>query len=82
MSVDIRLAWSLEQILRSRLMKRLFDVFDTEGEQTTSKSPTTTAKKVPQQSQQYRTATTIHLYVYKIQTHYLAGSKTNIMGTI
>lgn len=47
MSVDIRLAWSLEQILRSKLMKRLFDVFDADGEQTTSKSPITTAKKVP-----------------------------------
>lgn len=28
MSADIRLAESLEQILRSELMKRLFDVFD------------------------------------------------------
>lgn len=32
MSVDIRLAQNLEQSLRSQLMKRLFDVFDTEGE--------------------------------------------------
>lgn len=47
MSVDIRLAWSLEQILRLQLMKRLFDVFDAEREQTPSKSPITAAKKVP-----------------------------------
>lgn len=33
MSVGIRVAWSLEQILRSQLMKRLFDVFDAEGDQ-------------------------------------------------
>lgn len=51
MSVDIRLAWSLEQILRSQLMKRPFDVFDAKGEPTLSKSPITAAKKVPQQSQ-------------------------------
>lgn len=57
MSVDIRLAQSLEQILRSQLMKRLFDVFDAEGEQTASKSPITAAKKFPQRSQQYGAAT-------------------------
>ena len=68
MSVDIRLAWSLEQILRSQLMKRPFDVFDTEGEQTTSKSPITAAKKVPQQSQQYRTATHTSACVQNMQT--------------
>lgn len=34
MSIDIRLAQSLEQILRLQLMKRLFEVFDAEGEQT------------------------------------------------
>lgn len=41
MSVDtsVRLDWSLEQILRSRQIKRVFDVFDAEWEQTTSKSP-------------------------------------------
>lgn len=49
MSVDtsVKLDWSLEQILRSQLMKRMFDVFDAEWEQTTSKSPIATAKKVP-----------------------------------
>lgn len=46
MSVDMRQAHGLEQILRSQLMKGLFDVFDTEGEQTTSISLKTTAKKV------------------------------------
>lgn len=46
MSVDIRQSQSLKQILRSQLMKRLFDVFNTEGEQTTSISLKTTAKKV------------------------------------
>lgn len=74
MSVDIRLAQSLEQILRSQLMKRLFDVFDAEGEQTTSKSPIT-AKKVPQQSQWYRTASHTSACVQNTQTCYLAGLK-------
>lgn len=48
MSVDIRLAQSLEQMLWLQLRKRPFDVFDEEREQATSKSPTTTAKTVPQ----------------------------------
>lgn len=50
MFVDIILAWSLEQILRSQLMKRLFDVFDAQGKHTTFKSLINAAKKVPWQS--------------------------------
>lgn len=50
MFVDITLAWSLELILRSQLMKRPFDVFDARGKQTTFKSLINAAKKVPRQS--------------------------------
>lgn len=73
MSVDIRLAWSLEQILRSQLMKRPFDVFDAKGEPTLSKSPITAAKKVPQQSQWDGTAAHTSLCVQNTQTHCLAA---------
>lgn len=80
MPVDIKLAWSLEQILRSQLMKRLSEVFDAEGEQTMSKSSITTAKKVPWQCQRYYTLTVQKRFhcltsacVPNMYTHFLAG---------
>lgn len=62
MSVDISLARSLEQILRLELMKRPFDVFDTEGEETTSKSLQTRAKKVPANSVELKPIDAAHTY--------------------
>lgn len=82
MFVDIMLAWSLVQILKSQPMKRPFDVFHAQEKQTTSKSPINAAKKVPWQSQLYRNC---KLYICMCTKHtntLLNWSRTNIMDLI
>lgn len=76
MCVDIRLARSLEQILRSQLMKGPRDVFEAEGgKKNAFKSPVTTAKKFPLHNQQYRIVTHTYACVQNTQTHYLDSLK-------